>query len=155
MSGNAKALSKPISVGGRSWTIRIEDKPMRLLVCYPPEPENVAKLHHAGALVLRLWGLECLTDVATLLISELVTNAVLHGRGTISFTLTVQGAEVRLQVEDESLLRPCVASPDPERESGRGMWLVDHFSDRWGTSKDGTSTWCTLAVLCGAAGVEG
>jgi anti-sigma regulatory factor (Ser/Thr protein kinase) len=118
--------------------------------------EQVRELRCASAAALRVWGLEPLVPDVTLLVSELVTNAVLHGHGDdLRFSLVLGDGEVRIEVEDGSPGRACVACPDPERESGRGMWLVDHFSDRWGTSEDGTSTWCTLAVPCGAAGVAG
>lgn len=74
-----------------------------------------------------------------LLTSELVTNAVVHPRGvgdsTVGLRLTIYGDRVRVEVEDcgEGFDRVAPVAPDSER--GRGLFLVDQFSDRWGSGR--------------------
>ncbi|MFJ4918505.1 ATP-binding protein [Streptomyces sp. NPDC088725] len=109
--------------------------------------EHVATARRTGAACLRDWGLDDLTDTVKLLISELVTNAVLHGWGDeVLLSLVIQDGEVRLQVKDGSPCRPRMSVAEVGSEGGRGLFLVDQFSDRWGTSEDGTCTWCALAI---------
>jgi anti-sigma regulatory factor (Ser/Thr protein kinase) len=67
-----------------------------------------------------------------LIVSELATNAVRHAR--TPYDLTVQtGSVVRIAVRDGSPVPPSIQHPDPTAIGGRGLLLVDHFSDRWGS----------------------
>lgn len=73
-----------------------------------------------------------------LLISELVSNAVLHGAGTESGPLQVgvfiSKEKIRVEVTDTGggLAAPTPAA-DPEREGGYGLRLVEALADRWGS----------------------
>lgn len=71
-----------------------------------------------------------------LLTSELVTNAVVHPRGVgnspVLLRLTRYESHVRVDVEDSGDGFQHVQSARPEDERGRGLFLVDRFSDRWG-----------------------
>ncbi|MEV5873504.1 ATP-binding protein [Streptomyces sp. NPDC052101] len=92
-------------------------------------------------------------EAAEVLISELVTNAVLHGRGeAVGFRMRVTGGRVRLEVNDHS--PSAVPEPGrvgPDSESGRGLWLVDVLVDElggtWGFTADGTTAWCVFPVV--------
>jgi anti-sigma regulatory factor (Ser/Thr protein kinase) len=96
---------------------------------------------------LRYWGFIELIDTALILISELTTNALKHGRGEeIGFSITYRHGQVWLEVVDGSPGTPVVRSAGPDEESGRGMLLVSALADSWGTSEDGTRTWCALRV---------
>ncbi|MFJ6861469.1 ATP-binding protein [Streptomyces werraensis] len=90
-------------------------------------------------------------------LSELCTNAVLHGhtdafdvRGWVPAT-----GELRLEVDDKTpSVSPTPGSPDADAESGRGLFLVDalvrELGGTWGFSADGARVWCVLPAL-GAA----
>jgi anti-sigma regulatory factor (Ser/Thr protein kinase) len=90
-----------------------------------------------------------MTDDVTLIISELLTNALLHSGATeISLTVVVRDGSVRIVVSDG---QPGKAEPknvDDRAESGRGLLLVDALvtenGGTWGTSKAGGTTWCQL-----------
>jgi anti-sigma regulatory factor (Ser/Thr protein kinase) len=87
-------------------------------------------------------------QTAELLTSELVSNAVLHAQG--SFELSVCGEEgeaIRIEVVDESPLRPVLAPPDGDVIAGRGLWLVDALAEEWGVepSGHGKAVWFRLA----------
>lgn len=100
---------------------------------------------------LRYCGLESLIDDAVLIVSELVTNAIQHSGGAqVTFTMTVRDGFLRIAVHAETTGRPTVRSADDDAERGRGLFLVqclttDH-GGTWGTSDDGATTWCNLAV---------
>jgi anti-sigma regulatory factor (Ser/Thr protein kinase) len=92
-------------------------------------------------------------EAAQLVVSELVTNAVLHAADspTISVDLRLTDGAVRVLVSDGDLgeldRRP---HPDPRTsETGRGVWLVEAFAERWGTEmhgRDGKTVWCELSI---------
>ena len=90
-------------------------------------------------------------EAAKLVVSELVTNAVLHApeSPTIKLDLRLTDGVVRVLVTDGGLGEPKRrARPDLwTRETGRGVWLVDAFTERWGTEthgRDGKTVWCEL-----------
>ena len=90
-------------------------------------------------------------EAAKLVVSELVTNAVLHApeSPTISVGLGLTDDLVRVLVTDRGLGEPQRRGPpDPgTAETGRGAWLVDAFTERWGTEthgRDGKTVWCEL-----------
>lgn len=82
-----------------------------------------------------------------LLVSEIVTNAIVHGNAeSVSFRVTcdVGAGEVLIEVDDYSSGAPRVREAGPEDEGGRGMRLVAYFARDWG--RRGTCTWCTVPV---------
>ncbi len=108
--------------------------------------------------VARAWARCCglpgdLVDAFLIVVSELCTNAVLHGRCDV---YEVRGwipaaGELRLEVHDKT---PS-AIPEPQQpgagvESGRGLLLVDalvaEFGGSWGFTEDGTCAWCTFSL---------
>ena len=85
---------------------------------------DVCRMHHIGD--------DRCAD-AQLAVSELLGNALRHGREPIDFDVRCSQGHVLLTVEDGS---SAVPRPRPElemsQESGRGMLLVESVSDRWG-----------------------
>ena len=121
----------------------------------PEDARRVAQMRRLGCASLRYWGFDAVAESAELLISELVTNALQHGRGTsVGFSISCDGATVRIEVEDDSPERAIHQQPALEAESGRGMWLVTEIADAWGTSPDGKRTWCELEVPADETGAS-
>ena len=72
-------------------------------------------------------------DDAELLVSELVTNAVLHGLPPITLRIDCDTVELIVEVSDEAAGPALIPRPAvPDGESGRGLALVDILSDAWG-----------------------
>lgn len=98
-------------------------------------------------------GLDGLIDDATLLVSELVTNAVLHARTPCRVRAEVGERTLRIHVMDED---PTVIQPIAPRggaERGHGLAMVAALSTDWGMTQHhaGKSVWFTLAETDRAA----
>jgi hypothetical protein len=90
---------------------------------------------------------------AVLLVSELVTNSVVHAnvgpRRALIVELTTLDDRLRIAVTDPgSRLRPCLLPSDPETPGGLGLVVVDELCEAWGTWQDVGSTrvWCELLL---------
>lgn len=87
------------------------------------------------------------SETAVLLATELVTNAVEHGRGSAYLDATVEAGAIRLEVTDSSTVEP---RPNTEvsdlDERGRGLILIDALASRWGVrpQPEGKTVWCEL-----------
>ena len=100
--------------------------------------------------VLGAWRLPALLDPLLLVVSELVGNAVRHGRPPVAMLLRRTGPGVRVEVHDEDATGAPAGSsalPDLDAESGRGMYLVEAVSTETGVQQipgDGKVVWATL-----------
>ncbi|WP_329042103.1 ATP-binding protein [Streptomyces sp. NBC_00178] len=101
----------------------------------PREPESATAARRLVRVALSAWGLDDLAPDAALIVTELVSNAVRHARREyIRVVVDRPGpAQVRLGVVDFSQVQPVRGQPDPERESGCGLVLVEELAERWGT----------------------
>ncbi len=118
---------------------------------FPAEPGAVRAARAAVRDRLCEWNLDSLADIATLLVSELVTNALRHATGPVGVRLVRParlGDLLLVEVSDPLPDPPREREPRPEDESGRGLQLVAHSSHRWGTRPGavGKTVWFELAV---------
>lgn len=86
-------------------------------------------------------------DDALLLTSELVTNAILHGRSEVCVEVQERGPLLRISVFDENSRHPQPVDEDPNALDGRGLALVDALAQRWGVEdrRLGKAVWFELA----------
>jgi anti-sigma regulatory factor (Ser/Thr protein kinase) len=77
-----------------------------------------------------------LVQDARLLVSEVVTNAVLHGRGEITLMVKVDRPSIGIAVADsgDDLPAKLPAAPPPSQASGRGLRIVDALASAWGVT---------------------
>lgn len=99
--------------------------------------------------VLAGWGSAGTTvERAQLLVSELISNAVLHGAGPVRLSLVEvdPGRSVRIEVCNRGAGQPQMRQARPDDLSGRGLQLVDELSRGWGSSstEGETSVWFEL-----------
>ncbi|HET9689671.1 MAG TPA: SpoIIE family protein phosphatase [Acidimicrobiales bacterium] len=90
-----------------------------------------------------------LVDAAELVVSELVTNAVVHGRPPVALRLRLlqePDASLVLEVADGAAVVPRPVQAGDDDEHGRGLQIVAALAERWGTrtSSDGKVVWCRL-----------
>ncbi|MEU8122086.1 SpoIIE family protein phosphatase [Spirillospora sp. NPDC049024] len=99
-----------------------------------PVPGSVPWIRAQVGVRLAGWGLDDLADTARLLVSELVTNALVHGAGSVGLRL-IKGRTLLCEVHDDGADMPHLRHTDATDESGRGLQLVGHLSTRWGTHR--------------------
>lgn len=118
-------------------------------VAFLPENCRVAHMRRITAAHLRYWDLTALADSATVVVSELVTNAIQHGQGPVGLRVTRSTHALRIEVTDGTPAPARMRCADAADEGGRGLLLVAALSDNWGVSPDGTTTWATFALPTG------
>lgn len=116
-------------------------------------PEAVPRARRMVAGALADSGLHGRSGDAQLVVSELVTNALLHGQAPVVVRVEASGELVRLEVDDASnlpLVRPVTST---EAITGRGLSLVSALVDRWGVERTahGKTVWAELTTAPAAA----
>jgi anti-sigma regulatory factor (Ser/Thr protein kinase) len=118
-------------------------------------PPGDVEVHTARAFTdaaLRSWGVdETYRSDIVLVVSELVTNALVYGRPPIEVRLRHRQQGVVLEVHDGASVMPTLMRPSTDDEHGRGLQLAAALSERWGarpTSK-GKAVWCTFDLGAG------
>jgi hypothetical protein len=111
-----------------------------------PVPSSAAVARDFADETLGGWGCDAFVDATRLLVSELVTNAVLHARTDIEVVVRLLRTGVRVEVHDASPATPVVRHYDDEAMTGRGLALVDELARRWGVDRveGGKSVWFEL-----------
>ncbi|MFE7331737.1 SpoIIE family protein phosphatase [Streptomyces sp. NPDC057565] len=97
-------------------------------------PDAVMHARRFTARTLRSWNVTQETDTALLVVSELITNALVHTQGEVRFDLTLTADSLRVAVSDSSPRTPAKpAIADWEATGGRGILLVEAMSAAWGS----------------------
>jgi anti-sigma regulatory factor (Ser/Thr protein kinase) len=110
--------------------------------------------------VLWEWGLSAITETAELLVSEFVTNSVKAAQATdygpfVQVRLSVNRVHLLIEVWDGNTQPPVPRElendvPALDAEVGRGLFLVETLSERWGWyptwSPEGKVTWCEIGA---------
>jgi anti-sigma regulatory factor (Ser/Thr protein kinase) len=112
-----------------------------------PVPASAALARLFVERTLGEWGCDSFLDASRLLVSELVTNAVLHARTDFELVIRVVPQGVRIEVSDESPSAPVVRRYEDEAMTGRGLALVEDLAARWGVDErphGGKTVWFEL-----------
>ncbi|WP_329214474.1 SpoIIE family protein phosphatase [Streptomyces sp. NBC_01485] len=120
-------------------------------------PDAVMHARRFTARTLRRWQVQEAADAVLLVVSELVTNALVHTQGPVRVDLVLRGDRVRVSVSDSSPRAP--AKPvivDWESTGGRGLLLVEAMSESFGSVPvaGGKQVWSEITVPGGIAEPE-
>ena len=112
------------------------------------EPAAAAEARSQVRAAIRDWRIPVDPDIAILLTSDLVTNAITGGDGqTLTLAIRCSRGQLRIDVCDKSRYLPLGASEPVGSGTGRGLVLVAALSAEWGSFRTpaGKATYFTLA----------
>ncbi|MFI6513683.1 ATP-binding protein [Streptosporangium sp. NPDC050855] len=123
----------------------------------PRQADSVKTARDVTRSTLHDWGLEELSDDAALVVSELVTNAVRYAlcpngqseATPITLVLLRLSPHVLLAVTDPSDEVPTPKEPDFISENGRGLYIVETYSQSWGwdhLNRGGKAVWAFFSA---------
>ncbi|WP_030677917.1 ATP-binding protein [Streptomyces rimosus] len=118
---------------------------------YTPTARSVSLARRRTARLVAEWGQESIAGDVALIVSELATNALLHGslRGRLfRVRLVVSTATLRVEVSDPRGERLPRKRRGVVSTSGYGLVLVDGLADRWGTEPRtvGKTVWAEVGL---------
>lgn len=111
-------------------------------------PEAAGEARSFVRSALAAWRCDEADDVAVLLTSELVTNAVRHAKTPCIVEVRLEDGELRVAVEDHNTTLPEKDQAGPTSLTGRGLVLVDSLARRWGAEliNGGKVVWFALRL---------
>jgi anti-sigma regulatory factor (Ser/Thr protein kinase) len=132
---NAMAPTRLAEINGR-----------RVRLTTGPAAAAEARSHVRAAIIT--WDVPVDADVAVLLTSELVTNAITHEPSpTVTLGISCSWGQLRVEVHASSRLMPVLVDAPADAETGRGLMLVGSLSAGWGSypTPAGKAVYFTLA----------
>lgn len=140
-------LVQPLSyteMPGRVTTAGLDEQSALFL----PLPTALAAVRRFVTNALTWWGEDGLVVDATIVATELATNALRHAASPFRTSISRSGSVVRISVEDIGGAHPRLLDADPERLGGRGVAMVAALSQCWGHEAllDGKVVWSELPV---------
>ncbi len=118
-------------------------------ITLPADPMSARRARKFVAEALSSEQTEQWEMAAKLLVTELVTNAILHARTQVTVTVSLEDGRLRLAVRDGSRRPPATRTYDLQAATGRGMALVERLSTAWGVDvhDDGKTVWVVLGAV--------
>src|SRR5579862_342301 len=119
--------------------------PDELAETFGADPGSARAARSWGMPILRAWAGAAASD-ALVVLSELVTNAIVHGAAPIDVRLSHQDDRIRIEVRDRADGIVAVADPGPDALGGRGLLLVRELATAWGVDggEGGKTVWAEL-----------
>ena len=112
------------------------------------EPSAAGEARSQVRAAIRAWRVPVDPDIAILLTSDVVTNAIIHGNGeTVTLAIRCSRGHLRVDVYDKSLYLPAGADEPVDPRAACGLALVGALSTDWGSFRTpaGKATYFTLA----------
>src|SRR5664279_2123271 len=118
----------------------------------PHRVDSVPAARSFLAKLLKGWNLsDAVIDDASLLTTELLTNAVVHGAGVVDLSIKVGDGVLHVGVHDDGAECPEVCDVSTDSVGGRGVWLVQSIAQDWGSEsargdEPGKTVWFELTT---------
>ena len=112
----------------------------------PPEPASAGAARRFVSEALKSCDVDL--NLVALLVSELVSNVVLHAHTPLEVFVRRRGEHIRVTVSDESPLIPTMKRYAADSVTGRGLTMVDSAAERWGIdeSAGGKAVWFEIRL---------
>ncbi|MCU1455498.1 MAG: histidine kinase [Acidimicrobiales bacterium] len=88
-------------------------------------------------------------EATLVMVSELVTNVILHTEAEPEIVVADLEDQVVVEVRDDDPAEPVVQEPDPQRAGGNGLRIVASWAERWGVRRlddGGKVVWFSVPV---------
>ena len=124
------------------------DALLRHVLPLPAAPSSAGAARRFVRDVLGEIGREAWSESASLAVSELVTNAVLHAHTDVELAVVTELEQVRIEVRDDNPVLPSARSYDDHATTGRGLELIAAVSDSHGVESLGDAgkvVWCCIS----------
>ena len=121
---------------------------VRVATSLPPNDLSAAQGRRFVRAALHANTVPEIVDTAVLLASELITNAVLHGRSEVELTVEITGVAVKVSAADMNSRMPVLQSADELALDGRGIAIINLLASSWGvvTTEAGKTVWFCLEL---------
>jgi anti-sigma regulatory factor (Ser/Thr protein kinase) len=131
----------------------LEHQPPYFAMAFKPAEVAVPAGRALTRAALEQWGMTDLKHAATLIVSELLTNSIRYA-AAVTLLLYAQDGALTMEVRDDSPELPVAGEGLPMAESGRGLFLVQAYSDDWGYRHvdGGKVIWATVRASGAASG---
>jgi anti-sigma regulatory factor (Ser/Thr protein kinase) len=129
----------PPSLGARARCLERELPPARTA------PSDARQIARKACLD---WDIPDAADDVALVVSELVTNAVVHAKTPLILAIEHEGPTLAVAVGDGQPATPWMADQTPEQSGGRGLVIVSHLARNWGVVRTvlGKTVWVSMTV---------
>lgn len=121
--------------------------------CLPSSPIQVAESRRIATAAMRRWAVpSAMADEAVLVVSELMTNAIVHGadeQGSVGLRMQYGDGQLRIEVTDGNPEPARLKAAEDDDLGGRGLHLVEELASTWGTSDAGHTTWAVFSTQLG------
>lgn len=120
---------------------------------YRRERRSIPRAREFARAALSDWNATARADDVLLCVSELTTNALVHGappgRGFRLHLFLLDDGVVRVEVHDSGDGAVQIPLPEPEADGGRGLLLVAALADKWGVGEraPGKIVWCEFSAM--------
>jgi anti-sigma regulatory factor (Ser/Thr protein kinase) len=125
-----------------------ELKPDRVETLLPATPASPGVARRFVGSALRRWsGDESAVEAAQLLVSEVVTNAVVHADSEVRLVVIARDQRFRVEVTDRNTDPARLRLAGPDATGGRGLAIVEQIAWSWGSDRrsDGKVVWFEIA----------
>src|ERR1700722_15218103 len=119
----------------------------RLTTVFKREVATPRLARRGGDPVFASWGLSGTMPDAVVVVSELMTNAIVHGQGDVALSLIRLPNRIRIEVRDEGPGVVIDHAAGADAVGGRGVHIVAQMARAWGVEPDvggGKTVWAEL-----------
>lgn len=120
--------------------------PLRRTESFAATSDAPRRARRFATSVLTEWGCERVLEAASVIVSELASNAVFHARSNFSVSIETRGDRLRITVHDENGARPVKRAGDASSARGRGLLMIEALATAWGVESQasGKDVWAEL-----------
>lgn len=131
-------------------TLEIADRVLAETRRFPHDPRSAREARRFVDDILERWDCRPAVDTLELILSEVVSNAIVHAHSEPEVVVRLLDGFLRVEVADDSDLLPEAAAEDDMAIGGRGLRILDSEATSWGIIRrpgGGKAVWFEVPVF--------